>query len=209
MKTVAILVHGYNVSYPERTVGKLRSHFEALGCMVEMFTYGDTNLFQVRWRNPRLAKKLARRVKHWKDLGYKVILVGHSNGCAIIYLTTTVLGVHSDQVVAINPALKKHYNPDFSAKVVQVWHNSGDKPVVFAKFWSKIIPDKWFRARPWGEMGNVGYVGSNHNVVNIDTGLKFLPNKALGHSAVFHKPESKFFLPLIAEYAVNKVARLG
>ena len=40
MDVIAILVHGYNVTDPGDTVGKLRKHYERLGVLVEAFDYG-------------------------------------------------------------------------------------------------------------------------------------------------------------------------
>ena len=207
MKTVAILVHGFNVSYPEQTVGKLRPHFEALDCIVEMFVYGHTNLYQVTKRNPKLAKKLAVRIKYWKDKGHHVIVVGHSNGCCITYLATNNEGALPDQVVAINPALQRHYNIAPKADLVQVWYNKGDKAVKWARWLSKIVPERIFQARPWGEMGRRGYKGNAQNLVNFNAGSWF-EVKAKGHSAIFHSKEGRFFLPLIAKYAIDKIARI-
>lgn len=200
IKTVVILVHGYNVSNPEQTVNKLRPYFEELDCLVETFTYGHTNLFQVRWNNPRLAKRLAMRTAYWHAKGYQIIVVGHSNGCAIAHLGARNHEFYADVMLAINPALEKKLNPCRAAKKSVVLFNEGDQPVRWARRLSRIIPKSWFDARPWGEMGAVGYKGNCLHIKNIDSGA--MAPKADGHSAVFHGKQAPVHLPHAANSAV-------
>jgi len=199
MKRIVILVHGYNVSNLELTVGKLRKPFEELGYMVENLRYGYLpHTWQVTKKNPSIARKLASRVTHWQRRGYLVDVVGHSNGCAIGRIATTDNMMNVNTFVAINPALKKDLNPSSTAELVQVWHNEGDSAVVLGK-WLRWLTGWARKARPWGEQGNEGYTGKDKNVVNFDCGKDFTV-KADGHSAVFHKPASEFYLMAIALY---------
>lgn len=179
-KFVAILIHGYNVADPGKTVGKLRPEFEALGVLVEVHNYGYWPFtWQVTRRNPKEAEEVAKRCRYWKLKGYEVIVVGHSNGVAVIYLATKDHNAPVDVCVAINPALDVHLNPAPKAKSVQVWHNQGDRPVKWAVWLRKIF--KGVEARPWGAMGAYGYQGKDQNVINFNAGEDF-KKKADGHS---------------------------
>lgn len=200
-KTVVILVHGYNVTNPERTVGKFRGPMEETGAVVEGFTYGFVPFtWQITRRNPMLAKKLGDRVKHWLDKGFSVNLVAHSNGATICYLAGRHHGATFDKVMYIHPALRKDANPCESANKIYVIHNDGDKAVMAGRFLGRIVgffSRKPKRARPWGKMGKDGYQGKfDKRVVNIDTdnGEKFSPT-AWGHSDEFKNGKAAYFMP--------------
>lgn len=196
-RPVVVLVHGWNVSNPELTVGRLRDAFEARGYIVEHLLYGYLPFtWQVTRRNPKIAAKLAGRVKRWQDNGHAVDVVGHSNGCTIIHLACQWNGLRPRTVEAINPALRDTLHPAPGADLVHVWHNSGDTPVTVSK-WISWLPwsHKW---RPWGDMGRDGFRGGlGRGVVNLDT-LADFPVAASGHSTVFKDPYAGFYLPTIA-----------
>ncbi len=198
MKAV-ILVHGYNVANPETTVGKLREPFEELGYLVETLTYGFVPFtWQITRNNPAIAKRLADRVKRYQEQGYTVDVVGHSNGSAITHIATKEYDMSVNVCVAINPALTADLNPSSKSDLVQVWHNDGDVAVEFGRFLRWLNPFAR-KARPWGRQGNAGYQGDDKNVRNFDCSRDFTI-KADGHSAVFKKPESDFYLKAIPFY---------
>lgn len=200
--TVVILVHGYNVADPGDTVGKLRPHFERLGAVVEAFDYGFWPFtWQVTKGNIKEARELAVRCCYWKDQGYRVIVVGHSNGVCITYLSTKGSSAPIDICVGINPALQVELNPAPGARLVHIWHNEDDSPTKWAVWLRKIF--KGVRARPWGAMGANGYSGSDLNVINFNAGRQF-SQKASGHSDVFSRKKKDYFLPLIASFAFNE-----
>lgn len=215
---VAILVHGYNVVNPEKTVGKLRPYFEKEGFIVEMFTYGYVPFtWQITKRNPALANKLYWRIAYWKCVKKAdICLVGHSNGCAIINLLGDMLKItykrrldNGESIInvamAINPALKTTKHPCSVSNCTYVYYNAEDKAVVMSKYLRWLTP--WAKkARPWGEMGAVGYKGNDTNIHNIDCMNDFGPLKAKGHSAVFKKPQSQFFLQHIAYSALIEIS---
>lgn len=188
MNTVVILIHGYNVSQPNQTVGRARPILEEYsGVIVENYTYGYWPLpIQVSRRNVRFAKEVADRVNRWKNLGYKVFVLCHSNGAVITHLARNKFGAEIDRVLAVHPALKRHIHPCPKAEKVIVVHNQGDLAVVaggwLGKITSKIMPS-WESARPWGQMGQDGYRGSHANVENVDTG--HCSPRCWGHSDEF------------------------
>lgn len=207
MNKAVILGHGWNVSNPMSTVGKLKKPFEKLGYHVEVLNYGYwPHTWQATKFNYSVARRLAKMVNVLQAKGFEVDYVGHSNGVAIGYIANDKFGMCVNTFVAINPALKKNLNPSNNAQLVQVWHNDGDRAVVLGK-WLRWLTGWARKARPWGEMGNEGYTGKDKNVVNFNCSEDFKV-KAHGHSAVFQKPASKFFLREIAAYCSIKVKRV-
>jgi pimeloyl-ACP methyl ester carboxylesterase len=208
MTRAVILIHGYNVVNPQRTVGQLRQPFERLGYVVETFTYGYVpHTWQITKRNPSLAKQLAERVRYHRSLGREVDLVGHSNGCTIAHLAGRDHLTHGDVRVftAINPALEIDLHPCSSAQRCHVWHNDGDGAVKASR-WLRLVT--WLTpldeqlARPWGRMGAWGYTGDATNVINHDTIAEHNPT-ASGHSAVFEDPQSAYYMQRIAQVAAH------
>lgn len=197
----AILVHGFNVSKPERTVGKLEPFFKAQGFDVELFRYGHIGLWGVRKRNKALARKLAQKVNAAKAKGYTVYVVSHSNGTTITHIASVRYKAQVDVAICINPALKKTLNPCPTAELVHVYHNEKDVPVRLAKWLRRLTPLSR-RARPWGEMGREGYQGDNMRVWNFDT-LNDFEIPASGHSGVFKEPEINYYGTLIPQAAVS------
>lgn len=189
------LVHGFNVTKPGKTVGKLEEHFKAAGFVTEMFRYGHLGLWGVRKRNITLAKKLAQHCFDAHKEGFDVCVVGHSNGSTIAHIAAEKFNAPIDVAVLINPALKKDIRPCPTARLVHVYHNYKDVPVVWAKWLRRVAP--WdFDARPWGEMGREGYTGKDMTVYNFDTLNDFLPGiNTGGHSGLFTAVE--YFGPVI------------
>ena len=208
MKRVVILIHGYNVSNPGKTVGKLRDPFEKLGCIVENHTYGYLPLpIQITRRNPRIARQVAGRCKYWKGKGYEVSLAVHSNGAAIARIAREIHSAPIDRILAIHPALRTTLTPAKGAKRTIVVFNGGDTAVVAGGWLGKIskwiMPKSW-DTRPWGKMGQTGYNGTAGNVRNINTGETALKEKRCwGHSDEFEKGKHEYWLPFLAYDLIN------
>jgi pimeloyl-ACP methyl ester carboxylesterase len=108
------------------------------------------------------------------------ILVGHSNGCAIIYELLKRRPLHA--MVFINPALDSGvplHALDFHW--MDVYFNAGDTATEVAEIakWAGIAP------RTWGDMGHDGYTGKDARVHNIDCGNTMGMPKVSGHSDLF------------------------
>ncbi|MCK4871082.1 MAG: alpha/beta hydrolase [Gammaproteobacteria bacterium] len=203
-KPLVLLVHGFNVYNPEKSVGKLRTFFEVRGCPTVIINYGHTGLIETRRKNPKIAKKIAAVVSAAKKVhpNREVIVVGHSNGCAIMHLATTKYAAAIDTSVYINPALEKHLAPGAAVKRCHVWHSPSDKPVKWGKRLSRIIPKRWFNARPWGEMGAVGYIGTDKRMFNFNKQADFLL-VSREHSDMFKWSLLPYFGELIANEALD------
>lgn len=202
---VAILVHGFNVINPQRTVGKLRPYFEVQNYTVESLNYGFIPfVWQLEKKNPKVAIQLKKRIQYWQDKGVsELVIVGHSNGCAIMNLASGYNLTYDSGVtktVAINPALVKDKNPFPNCFNNFVLYNSEDKAVIAGKWllkFAKLLKTDWLKPIPWGEMGRTGYKGKHTTVTNINTGKGGgHPDYAEGHSTVF---DSHYFCKLIVK----------
>ena len=113
MKPLAvILVHGFNVwDGGAGSVGKLKPYFEELGANTTMFKYGFVGLLLTRFFNEEIAEKLAVLINIKARTYKKVIVLGHSNGCAIAHLASYMCEGKVAKYVYINPALKKELVP--------------------------------------------------------------------------------------------------
>lgn len=191
--TLVILIHGFNVRDSGLgSIQKLAPYFrEWPGTTVRAFNYGWKFLLGVRKWNDDLAEDLAQQIHQSYDQGYKrIIVVGHSNGCAIAHLASFHLHLPVEYVY-INPALERELVPSQMVSRIDVWHNRKDKAVA----WSRLlfIPSS---NRPWGLMGKCGYKGGDDRFLNYDT-INDFPYMAKGHSAVFSRRNIGFYGPTI------------
>jgi pimeloyl-ACP methyl ester carboxylesterase len=204
IETVVILIHGYNVKNPQDTVAHFRSHFESLDCLVESLNYGYVKLpLTLITRNPKTAARLDARCRYWKAKGKRVIVVGHSNGCAIAYLSAEKHKSPIDVALYVNPALTKDKLPCPGARSTYILHNEGDFAVKLGKWLSWLSPKTSTLHRPWGAMGRVGYRGNpRRSIFNIDCyNTYYPPHRADGHSAVFTEKNREFWLPMATKFA--------
>ena len=196
--TMVIFLHGYNVmDGGTQTVGKLRSFFVAHPntCYV-MMTYGHFNLIETFLKNDAVAKRLSEAVQNATSIGYRVIVVGHSNAGSIIYRTSREYPCDIFKAVLINPALKNSHVLGKCVKSIDVWHSPSDKAVK-ASTW---IPS--FFRKNWGDMGSVGYKGPDERVTSFNKQDDY-PVSSREHSDVFTAEKITYFGPLIAETSLN------
>jgi len=188
VKILVILVHGFNVwDWGRSTVGKLRPFYAAYRIPYIMVDYGHFGVGETYWKNKKIAKKLSIACTNAKLSGYKIILVGHSNGCAIIHQAAEQFKAEIEKAVYINPALDKDADPALSMGSLDVWHSPSDKPVK----WSRKLP-----FHPWGEMGSTGYIGESPKVRNYNKEEDHAVSSK-EHSDVFSIELLPYFAPLI------------
>jgi len=161
MPGTALLVHGFNVrDNGSGTIARLSPYLLTRGWDTVVFRMGWMDIIQVYTQNKRHAKRLAQAARNAKLLNDDpVIAIGHSNGCAVIHLATTLYDAPIDKVAYLNPALEKDLVPGPQVSKVDVWYSPSDAPVKFAR---------WLPKNIWGEMGRTGYEGEdlrmrNHN----------------------------------------------
>lgn len=202
MRYIVLLIHGINVSRPSASVGALKTFFQANEVPCIMVEYLHTGWLGARCKNKRLAKRIASITKAIKkNNGVKIIVVGHSNGCAIAHLATKEYDAYVNYLVYINPALKRTLAPGPTVERCDVYHSPSDLPVRVARILSKLtklISKNWFNARPWGSMGAFGYEGDDKRMVNYDKENES-PVVSSGHSDIFDFDKIPFFGPVITK----------
>ena len=166
--------------------------------MIVYYTY--TGVMGSRWKNLKIAKRIAEVTKSIKkENGTKILAVGHSNGCAILHLATKEYSAHIDYLVYLNPALKRTFAPGVKVRHCDVYHSPSDIPVRASKWLSKLtklVSNKWFKARPWGEMGASGYEGPDKRMCNLNKQKDFLVYSET-HSDVFYYDKIAYYGPKI------------
>lgn len=193
MKTKVFLLHGFNIKDGGKaTVLKLVPYFEERGAEVVDFAYGYFNIFMPRWRNPEVAQKLAAETLKAKLAGYRVVLVGHSNGCTIIHMAGEKFGAKADKVVYINPALNRAVSFPDGFTSFDVWHSPGDRITRLAR---------WMPLNLWGDMGAVGFTKHDPRGTNLNAQTNF-EQASKRHSTVFSDSLIDYFGPRIVARSV-------
>src|SRR5208282_1639889 len=109
------------------------------------------------------------------------ILVGHSNGCAIIY-DLLLTGVLVKGLVLINGALKRDIQIPTGIDFCHVYWNSGDTITIDAMLGADLsLVDP-----VWGDMGHAGYLGNDPRVLGVDCGNTAGLPPVSGHSTIFN-----------------------
>ena len=178
-----VLVHGFNTSNPENTVGKLDKYLTP----ATIFDYGWFGLLSVIFRN----KKEAERLKG--ILNPNDVVWAHSNGAAIS-VEAAKQGAIFDTLVCINPALKVDTVFPKTIRRIIVIHTEHDKPTRAAAFFDKVPFVQLIVPNAWGKMGAKGAKLLDERVYNMDWS-----NQLKGHSDFFDDDNLKSILPVILE----------
>lgn len=154
------LIHGYRVENPEDGIGRLRTMFEVHGLDVEMFRCGRLTLADVWFADNNIAAALLSCIEQ-ASRHYTVVPIGHSNGCALIYLAAKLQAKRNEQwfdsAVYLSPALGRKMAAPL--RRVDVFHSRHDHTVGLAR---------WIPFHIWGDMGRVGYRGKDASHFNTD-----------------------------------------
>jgi len=180
----AHLVHGFNVSDGgASTLDKLRSSFEDRGFSVlehdSRWSRGIfRDLLSVRFGNGNRAERLASAIRP------DDVIVGHSNGCAVITMACWLLAqmepTFKVRCMFLNPALDRDASQSPIVSGVLVFHTKSDWIVRAAS---------WLPFHKWGSMGRLGHNGIQ-KAVYWNVAYETLGLRKLGHSGVFKHKES-------------------
>jgi hypothetical protein len=183
------VVHGILDPVGKAGLLKLVPYLQQAGFDVRVPDYGVITAVETRIANPLIVRTLRPYVEPGD------LYIGHSNGCAIGYDLITA-GARPAGVVFINGALKRNIELP-GATWADVYYNEGDDATVAAVAAARLgLSDP-----VWGDMGHVGYSGSNPNVTNIDCDsvartLEGLP-LVFGHSDIFTDGKVEAWAPYI------------
>jgi hypothetical protein len=122
------------------------------------------------------------------------IMIGHSNGCAIIY-DLMHRGVAMAGAVFVNAALEQNIIRPATVPWIDVYFNAGDTITEAAKLGAMLGIDD----PVWGEMGHAGYLGSDLNIQNIDCGRTAGLPVVDGHSDFFTPGKLAGWGPYLAQ----------
>lgn len=181
--TTFFLIHGYRVSDTgDGTVDRLINPLEAKGHDIIDFDYGHKNLLQAKFSNQEVAEKLANLVAVEAARG-KVVLVGHSNGNAVIDRALQILLPHDNiKVVYINPALKREKLANAAKVGGIVYYSPSDKATLTAgivrrvPLLRRLLPSGWGMVGTFGPRDYPGIIGVNEEE---------LVGAEIGHSDIF------------------------
>lgn len=97
------------------------------GCVAEKWEY--YTFFALRWlRQGARARAIAALVREYQDAGYRVVMVGHSNGCDLIGRVLAAADIRVDAVHLIAPATDEELFVDALARgAVRRIHTYGSK----------------------------------------------------------------------------------
>lgn len=201
VKTVYLMIHGINtIDAGASTTAKFRHSIQRQGDWPEVIGY--------RWvilpsnTNKVMAKYVAERIEFHKNNGKKVVVIGHSNGCAIMDRASHLrkvdnngVVIHADAYCYLNPAVKRNRAPE-GVNFFLVWHSHDDDVVGAARIYSKYLR-RFLNFRPWGSMGRDGYQGNATNRVNFKYSKSPFNPTGSGHSGIFNK--FSVFEPLVLD----------
>lgn len=188
MKTV-VLVHGWNVrDGGAKTVDTLESYLVKNGWTVDKdsadygFIFWRMLSFLGRWfKTKGIVKRLVPAMEK-ADL-----IITHSNGANFANRALKLLEIkhiNTKIVVHISPALNKCTKIPPAVKAQLVLHTRWDSAVNLAK---------WIPFSRWGNMGAVGYAGTDQRNTNIDR-----TNKVFSHSGHFYSRPMQFITAKLA-----------
>jgi hypothetical protein len=122
------------------------------------------------------------------------IMIGHSNGCAIIY-DLMHSGVAMGGAVFINAALEQNIIRPATVPWIDVYFNAGDTITEAAKFGALLGIDD----PVWGAMGHAGYSGTDSEIQDADCGKTPGLPIVYGHSDLLTPGKRGAWFPYIAQ----------
>jgi hypothetical protein len=170
------LIHGIRTGGPAQAPELLIPWLTGSGWDVKYPDYGYEFEFETKIVNAMIVGAIQPFVEA------DTIMIGHSNGCAIIYELMARKTVMAGAVF-INGALTQNLVRPEWVPWIDVYWNAGDEITEAAKFGASIgIFD-----HDWGELGHAGYAGSDPAITNIDCGHTPSLPPVSGHSDIFAK----------------------
>jgi hypothetical protein len=168
------MIHGIHTGFNDVTVPGLVPYLERTGEYVVHPNYGYILAMETKRINPIVVGLLLPYIEPGD------ILIGHSNGCAIVH-DLLVAGAKASGIVFINGALDRDVTLPFWVKWADVYFNDGDTITEVAELADRL----GLVARCWGEMGHAGYSGQDVRFKNIDCGKTSGMPRVNGHSDLF------------------------
>jgi len=177
------IIHGIH-SGSDEGPASLAPYYVQKGFRVRIWDYGEVWAINSRFKNPYVVDALMKEVKEHD------ILVGHSNGGAIIAAALD-RGLRVGGVVLINPALNRSRRFPSTLPWYRIYYNGGDVATKAGKWFRRLSPISWFKRHPFGEMGRNGpdYEDPRGELVDAGSTSWGTKPRVWGHSD-FVKPDT-------------------
>lgn len=146
MKTLWICINGIrtNPSAQDAWTDEMTSAINVRtpdGVKAEKFEYYCSALLR-RWGQAKRATALAQRIALYRSVGYRIVLVGHSNGCDLI-ARVLLSGTKADSVHLIAPAAN---DDDFATAIaagavrrIHIYGSKRDEALVLASVSQRLV----------------------------------------------------------------------
>lgn len=148
------IIHGIHYREESSNVAAFAPVLQKIipNALVSVFSYGFMGFWAARFQNLAIAKRLA--FARSNTMGEREVWITHSNGAAIAYLATKVLGAKPDMIINFNPALDRWRVAPVSQ--VETIHSDQDRWVDLSRF----LP-----FHLWGDQGKVGIAKTPYHAV--------------------------------------------
>lgn len=187
------LIHGIHTE-PDSPVKGLIPYLKAAGFNVRYPEYGYEFAVETRIVNPIVVGTLLPCIEAGD------VLIGHSNGCAIAYHLMQQ-GAPVAGAVFINGALETNIVRPGTCKWIDVYCNSGDTVTEAAKWGAKFgLVDQ-----VWGELGHLGYTGSDGAIQTMHCDTTTNEPVVMGHSDIFTHSKIVSWGPYLSNRIVEKL----
>lgn len=171
------VLHGIHTAFNDPVVEELLPFLEG---DVRYPDYGYILAVETKRINPAIVGSVTPYI------GADDVMIGHSNGCAIIY-DLLRQGVKMAGLVLINGALRQDIVLPDCVKFCHVYFNAGDNITEVARAAEMLAISPVDPV--WGQMGHAGYIGTDTRVTNFDCGSVAVAPAGMplvsGHSDIF------------------------
>lgn len=151
--------------------------------VTNIFDYGFVFFFSAIENNPENARRLAKLVDDSYKVYDEVVVIGHSNGCAVMELAAASFQ-KCDHYTYLDPALESGNSPGYKVRSTDVWFNQRDGVLKLTEI-ARQIPQWMFKKLQWGKMGITGYIGNDNTITNNEISVERL-NWMQQHSAWYY-----------------------
>lgn len=206
-RRLAVLVHGLGTRYDDRsTLDDLTPTLSSLGFDVVHFRYGFVSVLGAITSNRKIAKRLKSVIQSSTDYYDEILVIGHSNGCALMDLASDKIQNNNKTIgyIYISPAANVSKAPGAAISWLDVWFNPRDYIIKFIRFVMKI--SLVISRSQWGLMGIHGYRGNDRRVTNFELDVPHL-GWLEQHGAFFYSLHSH--LSFFRERIKEKFTRLS
>jgi hypothetical protein len=181
-------------------------HTEAVSCVEGLIPYLTKAGFEVIYDDYGFVLGLETKFSNplvWRSIHPFIeegtVLIGHSNGAAIAYDLMNS-GVKVSGCVFVNGALDPRVTRAVGVEFIDVYYNPGDQITEVAQLAEQL----GWTDPVWGQMGHVGYWGTDTAITSINCGATPGMPVVSGHSAFFEPANLQAWGPYLTKRLLDK-----